>query len=268
MADDEGRLRGDSVFLRNMIFAYDRDIQAEKIDECLYDLQDHGCIQRYTVDDSDYIRLPKWSIYQKVDHPIPSKLPTLPENWIKNSRKVREDSRETLEASRENAPNRIQCNIIKQNINSESREVFDEPEKEKTASPNTERVEPKIKPVIKKPENNSLHHKIQMYFEKEYGGNLPNYKVEGQQIKNLITRTKGDEQIVKLLLTTFSNLTKIRGDPLYDKPFLPSTLMTTWIYNIVHKKSKESIEPKESIEEKTRRSVEEVMQQKSGGFLS
>lgn len=99
----------------------------------------------------------------------------------------------------------------------------------------------KSHPLKNVAKNNPLHVKIQKAFEAGYGGNLPNYTVEGKQIKNLISKTAADENIILLLMTTFKNEISNRKGRLFDQPFLPSVLMTNWIYNIVFTASKNKI---------------------------
>lgn len=83
LADDEGKLKGESAVLRAGIFPFDDGVSAKVIEEDLQTLQKEGLIERYTVSGDLYIRIGKWTKYQKPSHPSPSKIPDPP--VVKNS---------------------------------------------------------------------------------------------------------------------------------------------------------------------------------------
>ncbi|KVR76142.1 hypothetical protein WK26_25635 [Burkholderia vietnamiensis] len=90
IADDEGRLRGNSRMLASLLFPYDEDAP-RLIDDWLSELEVEGCIVRYQAKGSSYIEIRNWLIHQKIDKPSKSKMPLFDES----SRKVaspREDS--------------------------------------------------------------------------------------------------------------------------------------------------------------------------------
>jgi hypothetical protein len=96
LADDEGRLRGNPVYLGRVIFPYD-DIPTADIVEGLRLLWSYACITFYKVDGECYIFLPKWKTYQRVDHPSDSTLPgpekgveCSPVSFQNDSRMIRE----------------------------------------------------------------------------------------------------------------------------------------------------------------------------------
>jgi hypothetical protein len=74
LADDSGRLRGNSRMLASLLFPYDNDAPA-LIDTWLGELEREGCIARYQVDGATYVEIAKWLSHQKIDKPSPSKLP-------------------------------------------------------------------------------------------------------------------------------------------------------------------------------------------------
>lgn len=84
LADDSGRLRGNSRMLASLLYPYDDDAK-KHIDGWLEQLSSEGCITRYEVDGTSYISIDNWASHQKIDKPSASKLPA-PEN-------IREDSR-------------------------------------------------------------------------------------------------------------------------------------------------------------------------------
>lgn len=81
IADDDGRLRGNSRMLASLLFPYDADAPS-LIDGWLNELASQNCIVRYkarcetdTVE-SEYIEIHKWLAHQKIDHPTKSKIPS------------------------------------------------------------------------------------------------------------------------------------------------------------------------------------------------
>ena len=77
IADDAGRLRGNSRMLASLLFPYDDDASG-LIDVWLQELEDEGCITRYKVDGAHYIQINQWAEHQKIDKPSKSKLPEPP----------------------------------------------------------------------------------------------------------------------------------------------------------------------------------------------
>lgn len=74
LADDAGRLRGNSRMLASLLFPYDNDAPG-LIDGWLSELEREACIFRYSVDGASYVEIAKWLSHQKIDRPSPSKLP-------------------------------------------------------------------------------------------------------------------------------------------------------------------------------------------------
>jgi hypothetical protein len=79
LADDSGRLRGDSRMLASLLFPYDDDVP-KKIEGWLSELVAQNCIIRYRADGSSYIQICKWLSHQKIDKPSPSKIPPFDED--------------------------------------------------------------------------------------------------------------------------------------------------------------------------------------------
>jgi len=78
IADDSGRLRGNSRMLASLLYPYDDDAK-NKIDGWLTQLAGEGCIDRYEVDGTSYIQVAKWADHQKIDKPSQSRLPSFDE---------------------------------------------------------------------------------------------------------------------------------------------------------------------------------------------
>lgn len=79
LADDAGRLRGNSRMLASLLYPYDDDAK-KHIDKWLSDLDTEGCITRYTHGGDQYIQISAWLTHQKIDKPSPSKIPPPPES--------------------------------------------------------------------------------------------------------------------------------------------------------------------------------------------
>lgn len=90
LADDSGRLRGNSRMLASLLFPYDDDAP-NLIETWLGELERERCVVRYSVDDTSCLQVLNWLNHQKIDKPSPSKLPA----FVEGSRiiaKVREGS--------------------------------------------------------------------------------------------------------------------------------------------------------------------------------
>jgi len=90
IADDAGRLRGNSRMLASLLFPYDDDAK-NHVDKWLNQLASEGCIARYEVAGTNYVQIMNWSDHQKIDKPSPSKLPAFVDS-SRNLANVREAS--------------------------------------------------------------------------------------------------------------------------------------------------------------------------------
>lgn len=68
--------------LASLLFPYDDDAP-KKIDGWLSEIEREGGIARYVVEGTHYIQVHKWLNHQKIDHPTPSKIPPIPDNFAK-----------------------------------------------------------------------------------------------------------------------------------------------------------------------------------------
>ena len=66
LADDEGRLRGDSRFLCGHIFCYDDDIGNDGVEDLLNELDGVGLVECYELNGKEYIAHPNWLRYQQI----------------------------------------------------------------------------------------------------------------------------------------------------------------------------------------------------------
>lgn len=96
VADDAGRARAASAGLAALLYASDPDAPM-CLPAWLDELEREGCIERYTVDGVEYLRVVHWHKYQTIDHPTPSRLPPSPQERSRHSRKAREASRNVRE---------------------------------------------------------------------------------------------------------------------------------------------------------------------------
>lgn len=74
LADDSGRLRGNSRMLASLLYPYDDDAAAG-IDDWMAELEAENCVIRYRVNGNDYLEICNWLSHQKIDKPTKSKLP-------------------------------------------------------------------------------------------------------------------------------------------------------------------------------------------------
>ena len=77
VADDAGRLVAHPSALASRLYPGDAEARVLLAD-WLAELEDQHCIERYTVDDMDYLRIVNWRKHQKIYHPTPSRLPARP----------------------------------------------------------------------------------------------------------------------------------------------------------------------------------------------
>jgi hypothetical protein len=75
LADDAGRLRGNSRMLASLLFPYDDDARAH-IDTWLQELERERCITRYAIGSDAYLEVSEWRKHQKIDKPSASRLPS------------------------------------------------------------------------------------------------------------------------------------------------------------------------------------------------
>ncbi len=96
LADDAGRLRGNSRMLASLLYPYDDDASA-LVPGWLAELEAEGCVKRYEVEGASYVQIANWLIHQKIDKPSESKLPSPRED----SRTVSKPTRRTKEGTKE-----------------------------------------------------------------------------------------------------------------------------------------------------------------------
>ena len=78
IADDSGRLRGNSRMLASLLFPYDDDAR-KHIDSWLQELESEGCVTRYVIEGDTYLQVNGWALHQKIDKPSASKIPPPPD---------------------------------------------------------------------------------------------------------------------------------------------------------------------------------------------
>lgn len=79
LADDSGRLRGNSRMLASLLYPYDTDA-GSLMESWLSELEQQKCIIRYQADGSTYLQICNWLIHQKIDKPSRSKIPEFDES--------------------------------------------------------------------------------------------------------------------------------------------------------------------------------------------
>lgn len=79
IADDSGRLRGNSRLLASLLYPYDGDA-GSLLDGWLSELEAQNCLIRYEVGGHSYVQIKNWTDHQKIDKPSGSKLPEFVES--------------------------------------------------------------------------------------------------------------------------------------------------------------------------------------------
>lgn len=92
VADDLGRLRGNSRMLASLLYPYDDDAPS-LIGGWIDELEREGCVVVYEVEGNTYMQIQKWEQHQKVDKPTASRLP----EYSREFAKPRENSSRTLD---------------------------------------------------------------------------------------------------------------------------------------------------------------------------
>ena len=77
LADDAGRLVVTRV-LPHQLHPGDREAAAALVPGWLAELEREHCIERYSVDGTEYLRIVNWRRHQKIYNPTPSRLPPRP----------------------------------------------------------------------------------------------------------------------------------------------------------------------------------------------
>jgi hypothetical protein len=90
VVDDEGRCHADPDDLARVLFPEDFDAP-RYMHGWLDELENEGCIERYEVDEIDYLRVAHWHKHQRVYHPTRSHLPPSPHERLSGSG-IRESS--------------------------------------------------------------------------------------------------------------------------------------------------------------------------------
>ena len=120
-ADDEGRGRADTGYIKSMTFPYDDNRRVADVKNALSEIARRMSVQFYSVDGSDYYFMTSWERWQKIDRPTKSKLPPPPcvgvRGPIRSNEKFDESSTNTRRVLDEGStPNRIERNRIESNI--------------------------------------------------------------------------------------------------------------------------------------------------------
>ena len=96
VADDAGRLRFVPDLLVEQLFPFDTDALM-LLPSWLDELERERLIERYSIEDADYLRVLHWRRLQSIDRPTRSRLPASPSESLasREAREAREESPET-----------------------------------------------------------------------------------------------------------------------------------------------------------------------------
>jgi hypothetical protein len=109
MADDEGRGRGDPLFLRGRLHPYAGDVGAEEFGKAMDALVAAKLVMLYIVEECAYYKIPGWGEHQKIERPSKSRIPDIPErrlteDSVKPHRKLTEASPKPHRSLGEDSP--------------------------------------------------------------------------------------------------------------------------------------------------------------------
>jgi hypothetical protein len=99
VVDDVGRCHADPDDLAKVLYPQDADVP-HQIWRWLDELEDEGCVERYEVDDIDYLRIVHWQKHQRICHPTKSYLPPPPREALTGERAAPLDDARIREVSR------------------------------------------------------------------------------------------------------------------------------------------------------------------------
>lgn len=105
-SDDEGRLRGNPVYLKSVLFPYD-DIDMAKE---LVSLRLHGMVNEYSVRKQSYLFLPNFSKHQRINRPSASRLPSPFDDEVESPKKTKKKKQFT-KPSLKKRNNSVKCGL-------------------------------------------------------------------------------------------------------------------------------------------------------------
>ena len=123
-ADDFGRGRAKSAYLKSIIFPYEEDLRVADIDKTLNEIASNMSVIFYSYNENEYYSLSNWSKWQKVEKSQPSKIPEFCDTCKTLRVTVGEqsgNSRGTVGEQSGNSWGTIPPNRIEENIREEKR---------------------------------------------------------------------------------------------------------------------------------------------------
>lgn len=123
LADDEGRGRANPTYLKSSLFPYNEDLRSADIEKTLLEISSNMSVVFYSCDGSSYYELLRWNVFQKIDRPTPSQIPTFDENKVEIRRIFDEPSTSNQRAI---VPNRIEKNKNRIEKNKSNAPTLDE----------------------------------------------------------------------------------------------------------------------------------------------
>lgn len=80
LADDEGRGRANPTYLKSSLFPYNENLRSTDIEKTLSEISSNMSVVFYECNGSSYYSLLSWYIFQRIDKPTSSQLPSFDEN--------------------------------------------------------------------------------------------------------------------------------------------------------------------------------------------
>jgi hypothetical protein len=229
--DVKGRVTGDPLALRALIFPRRDDIPAETIESYVQEWAAAGFVTWYTADGDLWMEFPKFKENQPNLRQEREETSTIPDPETGEIMPA-ESCQSDLPAPAES-------------LRSDSGAT---PERLRTTSPHKRSKEKRSKENLRYGaetgaacSQNGLYAKVKTAFESKYG-DFDNYAKEGKAIHGLIekARIRGDPEVVlPAMIRTFWRLKNGREEFFQKQPFLPSALNASGIWPRVMEYAKE-----------------------------
>lgn len=80
-ADDEGRGKLNTAYLKSQLFPYDEKLSTKQLECALNEIKKHMSVEFYEVDGKRYYQLDNWKKFQTINKPTPSQIPNFSNDY-------------------------------------------------------------------------------------------------------------------------------------------------------------------------------------------
>jgi hypothetical protein len=208
-SDDEGRLRGNPIYLKSVLFPYDNFDMREHIDS----LKSHGMISEYSVRAQTYLHVVNFRKHQRINRPSASKFP-----GPKEAEPVRVEK--TKEKKRSYKPPEVKSVSIHGGLSESSVKCSSGKEQGKEGEQGTGKL-PAKKPGPSSDYTSCVAAYYELY-ESQSGGRKPRWGGKaGKQLKDLLGSYSAVEVIERMEYM-------FAGKSWLKPPYTFGSLVTNW----------------------------------------